>query len=344
MSHLATITTPAAPFFLALMAALPSAAQISVDCRALFEGNRFSVIVPNGPGGGYDTYARAMAPVVAATTGARVSVENLPGAGGLIASRRIIEARPDEWVILVDEAHDILHSIFEGELGADAGDKMRLMSVFHAEPSAWVVRPGFDALDPPDGLLVGGSSAANEDTGYRLMGQALGFASRTIDSYAGTSAMSLGLLGSEIDVISISLATALRSTKAGDLEIAFVLSDGPVPGAPDLPYLLGAGGQLEPRLADLGDAERAEVLRLADLAVDIGLVLRSVVVPTTLPPDRMACLESVVNETLFSDAFRTAAEAEGREVNALSPEASQAALAELAQAIAATANPVKAKP
>jgi tripartite-type tricarboxylate transporter receptor subunit TctC len=88
MPHLASIATPAAALFLALTAALPAGAEISAECRASFEGDRLSVIVPNGPGGGYDTYARAMAPVIAETTGARVSVENLPGAGGLIASRR----------------------------------------------------------------------------------------------------------------------------------------------------------------------------------------------------------------------------------------------------------------
>jgi tripartite-type tricarboxylate transporter receptor subunit TctC len=344
MPHLASIATPAAALFLALTAALPAGAEISAECRASFEGDRLSVIVPNGPGGGYDTYARAMAPVIAETTGARVSVENLPGAGGLIASRRIIEAQPDEWVILVVEAHDILYSIAEGELGPEADEKLRLMSVFHAEPSAWVVRPDFDALDPPDGQLVGGSSATNEDVGYRLISKAAGFASQTISGYDGTSAMSLGLLGSEIDVLSISLATAQRTTKAGDLAIAFVLSDGPYPGAPELPYLLGAGGALEPRLATMSEAERAEALRLAGIAVDIGFVLRTVVVPKTLPPDRMACLESVVNEVLFSDAFRNAAEAEGRAVNALSPEASQTALSELSQAMDAVREFNKAAP
>jgi tripartite-type tricarboxylate transporter receptor subunit TctC len=310
----------------------------------MFEGERLAIIVPNGGGGGYDTYARAMAPVIAETTGARVSVENLPGAGGLIAARRIIEAPLDEWVMLVEEADDILFSITEGELGPDAGDKLRLMSVFHAEPSTWVVRPGFDVLNPPDGRLVGGTSSVDEDAGYRLMSKAMGFTSETITGYDGTSAMSLGLLGSEIDVISMSLATSRRTTKAGDLEIAFVLSDGPHPGAPELPYLLGAGGQLEPRLASMSEAGREEALRIADVAVNVGRVLRTVVVPKGLPPDRMACLESMVTDVLFSQAFRAAAEAEGRAVDALSLEASQAALSELAQAMDAAKATLKDAP
>jgi tripartite-type tricarboxylate transporter receptor subunit TctC len=329
----AIVAPPAAVLVTALSAALPATAEVSADCRAMFEGERLSVVVPNGPGGGYDTYARAMAPVIAETTGARVSVENLPGAGGLIALRRIVDAQPDDWVILVVEAYDVQFSVAEGELGPDDAQKIRLMSIFHSEPSALVVRPGFDALDPPGGKLVGGSSATNEDIGFSLLAKAAGLTSETIIGYAGTSAMSLGLLGGEIDTISISLATAQRATKAGDLDVAFVLSEGPHPAAPDLPYLLGPGGRLEPLLAAMTEPERAEALRLAETVVDLGKVLRTVAVPMALPPDRMACLENVMDVVLLGDAFRSAAEAEGRAVDALTSDASQAALAELSDAI-----------
>jgi tripartite-type tricarboxylate transporter receptor subunit TctC len=176
------------------------------------------------------------------------------------------------------------------------------------------------------------------------LGEALGFSSRTIDNYSGTNAISLGLLGGEIDVMSVSLGSALRSTKAGDLEIAFVLSESLAPAAPDLPYLLGPGGQLEPHLAGMNDADRAEALRIGELVADLGFVLRTVIVPTALPADRMACLESAVNVVLFSDEFRDAAEAEGREVNALAPEAAQAALAQQAEALALASAPGKAAP
>jgi hypothetical protein len=115
--------------------------------------------------------------------------------------------------------------------------------------------------------------------------------------------------------------------------VAFVLSDGPDPTAPDLPYLLGAGGKLEAMLAGMGEVERAEAERLAGIAVGTGRVLRIVVVPKAMPADRMACLESAVTDVIVGDAFRAAAEAEGRPVNPLDPQASQAALSELSQAM-----------
>lgn len=120
MLRSAYVGSPVAVLVMALSTGLPATAEISAECRVMFASERLSVIVPNGPGGGYDTYARAMAPVISGTTGARVSVENLPGAGGLIALRRITEAQPDELVILVLEAYDLFFSVAEGELGPGA--------------------------------------------------------------------------------------------------------------------------------------------------------------------------------------------------------------------------------
>lgn len=333
MKNAALFAVPisAALFFTNIM---PAFADISTECRALFAGERISLIVPNSPGGGYDTYARAMAPVLEDVTGARVSVENLPGAGGQIAARRIIEAEADEWVLLVAEAHDMLNAAETGKYGQDAREKMRLMSVFHAEPSAWIVRREYDARNAPDGKIMGGASAENEGVGFKLVGLAMGATVEMIVGYTGTSAMSLGLLGGEIDTMSSSVATAQKVSKAGDLKTAFVLSDGPYEGAPDLPYLLGEGGYLEARMAAISEAERVEAERLAKIAIKLGYVLRTVIVPTALPPERMACLESTVNDTVFSDAFQTAAKAEGREVNPLTIEGSQAAVADLLKAMA----------
>lgn len=101
---------------------------------------------------------------------------------------------------------------------------------------------------------------------------------------------------------------------------------------------------MEPFLAEMTEPERAEALRLAQSLVVLGNVLRTIVVPTALPPERMACLENVMDVVLLGDAFRSAAEAEGRGVNSLSSEASQAALADLAVAIDAARAAMQAAP
>lgn len=52
-----------------------------------------------GPGGTSDTYARAIASEVSAALGQPVIFENLPGAGGVIGTRRLAQSKPDGYTI-----------------------------------------------------------------------------------------------------------------------------------------------------------------------------------------------------------------------------------------------------
>src|SRR3954466_2868335 len=63
--------------------------------EAYYKGKTVKMIVGYGPGGGYDAYARMIAPHLSKALGATVVVENQPGAGGLNALNRIFTAPPD---------------------------------------------------------------------------------------------------------------------------------------------------------------------------------------------------------------------------------------------------------
>lgn len=301
----------------AAIGAGPALAGVQPECVGLTEGGRLSIAVPNGPGGGYDTYARALAPVIAGLTGATVRVENLPAAGGLAAYRRLIEARDSDWVIMVEEADDVVRGM-EG-LGLSPGNPggYRIAAVFHNEPGAWVVRKGFDPLNPPGGVLVAASSSKDDADEWLLAGLGLGLEWKLIDGYDGSSAMNLALLGKDVDVLTTSLGSSLRSVKSGDLAIAAVLTDGPHPDLPGVPYLVGPGSLGEARLATLTGEARTEAETHLRMLQRMTTVLRSVVVQGGLAPDRAACLDAAINAAVNDPAFRAAAEAEGRDVSPL---------------------------
>ena len=50
---------------------------------AFYKGKIIKWIIPYSPGGGYDEYVRLIAPYMEEYTGARIDVQNLPGAGGM---------------------------------------------------------------------------------------------------------------------------------------------------------------------------------------------------------------------------------------------------------------------
>jgi tripartite-type tricarboxylate transporter receptor subunit TctC len=73
------------------LAGLPAAAADSS-----YQGKTLTIVVPYGPGGGYDTWARLAAPYLKQyLSAAEVKVENRPGGGGLVGTNTVYSAKPD---------------------------------------------------------------------------------------------------------------------------------------------------------------------------------------------------------------------------------------------------------
>ncbi len=63
-------------------AAVGDPTTADADACAGLEGEDISLVVPYSPGGGYDSYARLIAPTLGEKVSATVVVENQTGAGG----------------------------------------------------------------------------------------------------------------------------------------------------------------------------------------------------------------------------------------------------------------------
>src|SRR6186713_473101 len=70
----------------------PVSAQTAAD---FYKGKTVKIIVGFGVGGGYDVYARMLAPYLREVLQTTVIVENQPGAGGMSALNRLYQAPPD---------------------------------------------------------------------------------------------------------------------------------------------------------------------------------------------------------------------------------------------------------
>lgn len=75
---------------------LSLATPLAASAQAPFAGQTLTIIVPYGPGGGYDTWARLVAPYLQQYLGAaEVKVENKPGGGGLVGTNTVYNAAAD---------------------------------------------------------------------------------------------------------------------------------------------------------------------------------------------------------------------------------------------------------
>lgn len=81
-----------------LAAGAAALAAASAFAQSDFPSKPIQMIVPYTPGGA-DTQIRALGPTLSAKLGQQVVIENVPGAGGIIATNRVKNATPDGYTL-----------------------------------------------------------------------------------------------------------------------------------------------------------------------------------------------------------------------------------------------------
>ena len=100
----------------AFMAA-PAAIAAPSDAAEFYRGKALRILVGSPPGGGYDIYARLVAPALAAKLGAEVLVENKAGNGGLAALATLLTRPADGLTIMNGSAEAAILSQMLGRPG-----------------------------------------------------------------------------------------------------------------------------------------------------------------------------------------------------------------------------------
>jgi Tripartite tricarboxylate transporter family receptor len=104
----------------ALVAAFWLLSVVSAQAQVAWKPERtVSFVVPYAPGGGTDATARAGSRQLSVQWSQSVVVENMPGADGLIGTRRVIEARSDGYTLLFQVPSLVLIKYTPGMKGLD---------------------------------------------------------------------------------------------------------------------------------------------------------------------------------------------------------------------------------
>ncbi len=82
---------------------LATSTAVQVHAQTAFPQNPVTIIVPYGPGGGADIFARTIAPKMGERLGQPVVIENKPGGGTAIAASEVARAKPDGYRILLGD-------------------------------------------------------------------------------------------------------------------------------------------------------------------------------------------------------------------------------------------------
>jgi tripartite-type tricarboxylate transporter receptor subunit TctC len=211
---------------LALLLALLSPAAMAQDDP--WPSQTVRLIAPSGPGGNPDVMARLLADKLSGRFGQAFIVENMPGAGGIVAAKLVAKARPDGHVLMFgDSGNMAINPLINPNLGYDPIRDFAPVTALVALPTIMSANPNVPAATLEEFIAL-----AKKEPGKMSYGSAGAgsihhltmaiFAERTgIDllhvPYRGGSAMVHGLLTGEIEVGWSGIPNVMELIGAGKL-------------------------------------------------------------------------------------------------------------------------------
>jgi tripartite-type tricarboxylate transporter receptor subunit TctC len=204
--------------FAALLTSLaaPAAHSASRDAAEFYRGKTVRILVDSPPGGGYDIYARLVAPALAARLGATVLVENKDGNGGLAALATLLVRPADGLTIMNGSAEAAIISQVLARPGAiwDV-TKLNWLARMATAPKLWFV--GANARYPTIAEAAKANPLTWSATGpaddisdvEAVISHVLGLKSKIVTGYRGSGDMSLAVVRNEVDAGLLSADSAL---------------------------------------------------------------------------------------------------------------------------------------
>ena len=290
---------------MSLMATSAGLAQAQTVAE-FYKDKQVSLVVGFNPGGGFDTYARAVARHLGRHIPGQpaIVVRNMPGAGSIIAANHLYNAAPkdgSEIGVLSDTvASDALLGIVRVQFDANRftwiGSAARSLSVC----IAWHTTPIRTAQDLREKELVVGAAGTTTITYAQTLKTVLGLPLKIVGGYAGTAGLMLAMERREIDAMCGQIYDAIKTQRADWLEKGLVRP------------VIQLGLEKVPLF---GDAPWAmDMVKTDDDRKVIGLIVGSTIMgrpflaPPGIPEPRARVLRKAFMATMADPQFRTDAE------------------------------------
>jgi tripartite-type tricarboxylate transporter receptor subunit TctC len=205
------------------------------------------IIQPTAAGGPSDVLIRMVADALAARLGQPVIVENRPGAGGAIGAEAAAKAPPDGYTILSVGNFLFTTAALRAKLPYDPVADFSGISLLSHAPLVLVANPAFPASTlaeviaqakaTPDGLTY---TSPNFGGVPYLSGQLL---VRTADiklqhvTYSGSPAALVDVMAGRVPLMFDLWSSAKQYVQSGQLKVIAVISNEPLPDAPQYPLI-----------------------------------------------------------------------------------------------------------
>lgn len=285
-------------------------AKSAVDEKAVanfYSGKTVRIVVGFSAGGGYDQYSRVIARHLSKYIPGNpaVIVDNMAGAGSIIAANHTFNAAPKDGTVIGNISGPIiLEQLFGNSAVQYDMAKFRYLAVPVSETYLMVVtrKPGvtkFDDIVGPTGkqLTIGAIPGSTVEHAPILVRDVLGANLKVVSGYKGTADVRLAIDGGEVDGFfntwTSAKVTVFDKIKNGEWLVLAQLSDKPlrdliVPNVPTIPMIAKT-------------TEQRLILRYGTSTPnEFG---KSYVLPPGVPGDRAQALENAFVKTFADKEF-----------------------------------------
>ena len=262
--------------------------------KAFYAGKTVRMVVGSGVGGGYDVFSRLIAPYLAKTLGTTVIVENVPGAGGLLALNRLYMAPPDGLQISLSQGTMAAFAQLTGDQAARFDlAKFTYLATVGAPPGLWLVGPdspirevqqALDARKKWRWASAGGTSGLGIGAAFTC--EALKLDCHIVQGYKSSADAGLSVTRGEMDAVYVPESSANHFVKSKQTWALATISRTKSRFFPDRPTIFEA------------TKIDADGTWLLDFFANIEGLGRLLMAPPGIPPERLAYLQAAVKETL----------------------------------------------
>ena len=200
-------------------------------------------VVPYGPGGGFDTIARAVAPIMKEYLPNKedIIIRNIPGAGGRKGVTWVYKAKPDGYTFGYTNIPGQLVYSLVNKVQYDFS-KVEWIGNVSSEPVAIYAATSsgiknYEELKQATRLKFGsGGKGSGEDINARFADAVLDLKASVVTGYSGSHEVILGLIRGDAHLIAITVSSGYQYVASGDLKPILVMGGKKrSPAMPDVP-------------------------------------------------------------------------------------------------------------
>src|SRR5947209_1149717 len=214
--------------------------------RAQFPDRPVTMVIPFAAGGPQDTIGRIVAQRMGELLGKQIIVENVGGAGGMTGSKRVAEARPDGYTMVLGSVgtHAQNQTLYKHPL-YDVEKDFTPVAYLAITPIAIITRPDLPVNNFKEFVAYAKEHQSTMQFGSAGAGSATHLACVVLNSamgttmthvpYRGTGPAMQDLIGGRIDYLCEIIATAKAQIDGGKVKGIAIMTKDRSPVLPDLP-------------------------------------------------------------------------------------------------------------